>query len=88
MSNYDIIEQEIKALESRSIDYSTAEKLAWLYIVRDHLKLSVSGDTDFLKAVQGKDINTVLSVVDELMTILQAVQPGLYDGVMRKLNQI
>lgn len=38
MTNCEIIEQEIAELESKQIDYGTAEKLAWLYIVRDHIK--------------------------------------------------
>ena len=38
MTNCEIIEQEIAELESKKIDYGTAEKLAWLYIVRDHIK--------------------------------------------------
>ena len=38
MTNCEIIEQEIAELEAKQIDYSTAEKLAWLYIVRDHIK--------------------------------------------------
>ena len=38
MRNCEIIEKEIAELEARQIDYGTAEKLAWLYIVWDHIK--------------------------------------------------
>lgn len=44
-------------------------------------------DTDFSRAVDGKNIDDVLSVMDELMTTLQAVYPRLYAGVMRQLDK-
>lgn len=92
MSNIEIIAQEIAELENRQIDYSTAEKLAWLYIVRDHLipkaEPAVYGDSEFMQAIQGKDIASVMALIDELMAILQAVQPQLYSGVMRKLSEL
>ena len=47
-----------------------------------------SSDTEFGKALQSKDLSAVLPVVDELMTTLSAIQPRLYDGVMRRLKDI
>ena len=45
-------------------------------------------DTDFGQAIQSRETASVLEVIDELMTVLQAIQPRLYDGVMRKINEI
>ena len=44
-------------------------------------------ETDFGQAVEGKDTAYILGLIDDLMTILQAVQPQLYNGVMRELNK-
>lgn len=34
---------------------------------------------------QGKDLSYVMELIDELMTVLQTVQPRLYSGVMSHL---
>ena len=38
MVSIEIIEEEILDLEKRDTSYAVCERLAWLYIVRDHLK--------------------------------------------------
>ena len=43
------------------------------------------GKSDFAKAVNGKDVTHVISVIDELMTTLQVMHPRLYTGVMARL---
>jgi hypothetical protein len=99
MLNLDEINSEILMLETkRDTTYSVIEKLAPLYIVRDHLTgaapivqpvpLNVSGETDFLQSVSGKDSVQVFAVIDELMTTLQATNLRLYNAVMRKVNNI
>lgn len=45
-------------------------------------------DTDFGRAIQGKETASVIEVMDELMTVIQAIQPRLYDGVIRKIKEI
>ena len=45
-------------------------------------------DTEFGKAVEGKDSIDVLSVIDEMMTALQVLNPRLYEGVMRKIRSL
>ena len=45
-------------------------------------------DTDFGRALRGKETASVIEVMDELMTVIQAIQPRLYDGVMRKISEI
>ncbi len=45
-------------------------------------------ETEFGQAIQSRDITDIMAVIDELMTVLQAIQPRLYDGVMRKLKEI
>lgn len=45
-------------------------------------------DTEFGQLVQDKPVKDVMSVIDELISVISAIQPRLYNGVMRKLNEI
>lgn len=45
-------------------------------------------ETEFGQLVQDKPVKDVMSVIDELISVLSAIQPRLYNGVMRKLNEI
>ncbi len=45
-------------------------------------------DTEFAATIEGKNAASVWAVVDELMSVLQAIKPGLYEGVLRKLREI
>lgn len=42
-------------------------------------------DSDFARAVDGKEQERVIPVLDELMQTLSVIQPKLYDAVMSKL---
>lgn len=42
--------------------------------------------TEFTQSVHGRDAEEIMPIFDELMTTLQIVQPRLYAGVIRKLN--
>lgn len=48
----------------------------------------VYGNSDFLKAVSGKEMSAAWAVMDELMDTLHVVNPKVYDGVMRKINDL
>ena len=43
------------------------------------------GESDFLKAIRGKDPAEVWAVMDELMETVRMMNPRLYDGVMHQL---
>ena len=97
MVNLDEINGEIAKLESQPSTYVTIERLAWLYVVRDHLTVSpvsvpaVSGldiphgDSEFMCNCSGKTINQVMEIMDELMSTLNIIQPRLYEAVMDRL---
>ena len=86
------INGEIAKLENQPANYTTIERLAWLYIVRDHLTKSVTGseiprgESDFYCACAGKTISEVMDIIDELMSVLLVLQPRLYNAVMMKLS--
>lgn len=43
--------------------------------------------TDFSQAINGKYADNLWPIFDELLTVLQATSPRLFDGVMRKIAQ-
>lgn len=48
-------------------------------------KVTYESDTEFSQAIRGKPVDEVLSVMDELMQTLEAVNPRLYASVLRKI---
>ena len=44
--------------------------------------------SQFSDVIKGKDLSGCLAVIDELMDTLQILNPRLYDGVIRKLNEV
>jgi len=44
-------------------------------------------DTEFGNIIKGMDADAVMTIIDELMTALQVVQPRLYASVIRKLQE-
>ena len=95
MLNIEEIDKTILDLENHDTTYSVCEKLAWLYIVRDHQEqkrkhdpLNVSVDSDFLRAVNGKDSSAAWNIMDDLMDTLKAAYPKAYDSVMRKMMEL
>ena len=50
------------------------------------IALSVRGDSEFLKKIDGNRADKVWRVLDELMATLEVINPRLYDGVIRRLE--
>lgn len=49
--------------------------------------ITYQSNTDFSRAVYGKDSDSVLAVVDDLMNALQALCPRLYRNAMRRFEE-
>lgn len=47
--------------------------------------IDYNSETEFGKAIHGRNISDVMPVFDELMTAIKVLHPRLYDGVMNKL---
>lgn len=45
-----------------------------------------SGESPFLEAVRGCSADNIWPIMDELMDAVQALQPRLYEGVMRRIR--
>lgn len=50
-------------------------------IIGDH------GDSDFLQLIAGRDAGHVWAVIDGMMETLKAMEPRLYAGVVRRINE-
>ena len=94
------INGEIAVLEEEKPTHVIMQKLAALYIVRDHIVISdtpvkVTAETipkfeiesDFVSVIEGKDIRFVVPVLNELVEAVQITNPRLYEGFMRNLRQ-
>lgn len=82
--------------------YSKCQKLATFYVLlnslysEEDLKNNVStqfqniipdsGESEFLQKIKGHDISKVLSVLDELMEALKALNPRLYANTLRRFE--
>ena len=96
MISIDELNKTILDLETnRDTTYATCERLAWLYIVRDHLMqkmskepLALEGESEFLMAVNGKCGDAVWKIMDELAETVKMLHPRVYESVIRKLNDL
>ena len=95
MISLEQITGEIAALEGEVPTHAVMQKLAALYTVRDHMILQPPAaaisevivpvsDSEFMRAIEGMETKQFLSVMDELMSTLIAVNPRLYESVLRK----
>ena len=94
MIDLETIEREINELEARGdTTYSMCERLAWLYVVRDHLtpkSAPISGisGSEFLDAVNGVDYHELMQLLDEHMEALRIVYKSEYENVLSKIMKI
>jgi hypothetical protein len=67
--------------------YGRAEEVSsYSYAAGPESKMvEYNSDSEFAKIIRGKDINEVLSIIDELMDTLNVINPRLYEGVITKL---
>ena len=89
MISLEEVEKTILELESKDTSFAVCEKLAYLYIVRDHIKpsgkIESKGASEFMQSISKKETVDVLKVLDELMQTLAVVQPKLYEVTLSTL---
>ena len=98
MISLETIEREIQEIEAtRDTTYKTCERLAWLYIVRDHLRpMAISSDhktqtiggSEFLELSSGVSYPALMGILDEHMSALSVVNPRLYESLMDKIRAL
>lgn len=86
----------------RNPNAATCLKLAAFYTIQDHMstpqmgysyaapeqtdQVSYDSGTEFSDAIYGKNSNDMWAIMDELMTVLQATNKRLYNGVLAKIE--
>ena len=97
MLSLETVEQEILELEKRDTTYAVCERLAWLYVVRDHMTgepareasvTSAMSGSEFLEAASGVDHESLMRVLDEHMDCARTVCPKEYEAVMSKIRSL
>ena len=96
MIDLEIVEREINDIEvSKDTTYRTCERLAWLYIVRDHLRptkadprTQAMDGSEFLEACSGVSYPALMTILDEHMQTLAVVQPRVYEALMRRIRAL
>ena len=97
MVSLETIENDIAELEKRDTCFATCERLAWLYIVRDHLmgyntspdaRIALAGSSEFIQAINGKNPEKIMPVMDELMEVVQALHPKMYEKVIARISDL
>lgn len=62
-----------------------AESPSYSYAPAPVAVIEADGNSDFARAIDGREQEEVIPVLDELMQTLSVIQPKLYDAVMTKL---
>lgn len=98
MIDLETIEREIQEIEAtRDTTYKTCERLAWLYIVRDHLRpMAIPSDhrtqtisgSEFLEAASNVSYPALMGILDEHMSALAVVNPKQYQAVMQRIRSL
>lgn len=100
MVDLDIINGTIAEWEAKDLTFVVVERLAWLYVVRDHIlmnksedeevitmpALAMSSGSEFMEACLKADTSKMWSVLDELMDAVKVYQPRLYEATLQKLS--
>lgn len=95
------LEKAIYECEKSPPTYQNCEKLATFYTLREYLYgaeprretttetiIDDHGASEFLTAIHGKQSEAVWAVIDELMSVLQGIMPKLYNGALKKIEDI
>ena len=97
MVSLETIEREIQELEARGdTTYAVCERLAWLYVCRDHLRPTIAesrvtqqlGGSEFLEACSGVPYPSLMRVLDEHMSAIRVVYGREYDAVMERIKSL
>jgi len=93
MVDLNIISDEIEYLKSQETSYEVCEKLAWLYVVQDHLAAEKSTTqqsvvSEFMQAAMQADTCALMRIIDEHMDAVKVVFPAEYEAVMAKVRAL
>ena len=97
MISKDELDKTILELEMRDTTFANCSKLADLYVVRDHITgqyqkqptpLEIAGDSEFLRAVDGKNSIAIWEIIDDLMDTIRITSPRVYSSIMHRISNL
>lgn len=96
MVSLEEIEREISELETRDTSYRLCERLAWLYVCRDHLRPQVGYGTvtqnlegsEFLELASGVSYPALMKVIDEHLDAIRLLYPKSYESLLDKIRAL
>lgn len=92
--------QAIEETENAPATYQTCEKLAVYYTLYDKLyglpnqearvvgRIRSDNSSAFRSAINNKHIDDVISIIDELFSSLELLQPNLYNATLLKITDL
>lgn len=95
MIDLETIEREISELEARETSYKACERLAWLYVVRDHMTPRAEADvtegmrgSEFLELSSGVSYRALMQVLDEHLEAIRVLYPKSYVALMDRIRAL
>ena len=95
MVSIDTIEREILELEQKDTSWVNVEHLAWLYIVKDHLKAPHSDENtvelignEFVQVCSNVPIQSLMSILSEHFEGIKLLYPREYSAIMQKIKAL
>ena len=95
MINLETINREILELQKQDTTYATCERLAWLFVIKDHMtpeeEKPVTGrlsGSDFMRAASGVDVAALLAVLDDHLQAVRAIYPEEYKAVVDRVRAL
>ena len=95
MISIDTIENEILELEARDTSWSNVEHLAWLYVVRDHLKKPTCDEStgeligdEFVAACSNVPMQALMNILSEHMEAINLLYPKEFDAIMAQIKRL
>lgn len=96
MISIDVIESEIRDLEARGdTTYAQCERLAWLYVVRDHIKPDSNTNTtphmygsEFLEIASGVSYPDLIRILNDHLETVKILYPKSYEAVLDRIRAL
>ena len=96
MIDLETIERTIQEIEAtKETTFHTCERLAWLYVCRDHLvpqrkdeRTQWMSGSEFLELSSDVSYPELMRILDEHMSALAVVQPREYESIMAKIRTL
>lgn len=79
---------EIEQEDQQAFEYSTRAAGRTVPAMSFSASATISGNSDFLSAIAGKDMLDVLEIIDDLIDTLRAANPRVYNSIMRRIKEL